>query len=106
MLTRAIKKTSNLNRDSLLVILSTPYSVEFKDIKRILQTYILILHNDPQYLEVLKQGYKCVAKKAPTLGTMLPPSVIQSKMSQEPPTSVLVADAFVAVICMYHSLAL
>lgn len=71
-------------RSNDTVVLSTPYSVEFKEIYRIIDKNIPILLLDPHVNEVFKNGYRCVAKKAPTFRDTLSPSLFTSVSPKKP----------------------
>lgn len=54
----------------------TTYSTEFTKIRQIINKYIPILKQDTNLHHVLMDGVKSVTRKAPTLQTMLSPSLI------------------------------
>lgn len=99
MLGRATEKIAHVDRESLLgnnthkplshisdgfSIFSTPYSLQFKQISDIIHKYIPVLYTDPGFSEVIQKGYKCVSKKAITLGNILSPSMICSQADTKP----------------------
>lgn len=67
---------SNKNTRSSPAIFSTPFSVGFKEITKIMHKYLPVFYTDPLFFKVLKQGFRCVA---PTLGIILSPILIQSQ---------------------------
>lgn len=92
MLRRAEQKVSCVSRDALLkdkyvnkaidhqtfTVFSTSYSKNYNNICGIINTHLPILKADPAVRKVLADGFKCVAKRAPTLGNSLCPSLVQS----------------------------
>uniref|UniRef100_A0A803K2I9 Reverse transcriptase domain-containing protein n=1 Tax=Xenopus tropicalis TaxID=8364 RepID=A0A803K2I9_XENTR len=57
----------------------TSFSNQFYKIKRIVSNLIPVLYNDPDLALVLQGGYNIVAKKAPTLGNILSPTLWRSR---------------------------
>lgn len=93
LLDRAKSKVDNIPRETFLreemdsqsskgeqksVFFSTPYSVEFKYISGIIHKYLLVPDSDPVLSEILKEGCKIVARKAPTVANILAPSWVQT----------------------------
>lgn len=56
-------------------VFSTPYSRQYGKICNIIKKYMPILLYDPSLEKVMKGGYRCVARKAPTLGKTVSPSL-------------------------------
>lgn len=56
------------------VTLSLKFSKQFGKIKGIINKYMRILHLDRDFKEILHTGHRIVARKAPTLGSILAPS--------------------------------
>lgn len=73
------KKVSVRKKETSNLVFSTPFSVEFKSISNIIRKYLPILESDPMLSEILGQGCKIVAKKAPTIGNVLAPSLVQTE---------------------------
>lgn len=98
-LKRAVNKIAQVSRQSLLqdrvqtthsnvsstsTVFSTPYSLQFKQIVGIIQKHLPILHADAGFSEVLQGGYKCVSRRALTLGNILSPSLVSSRTESRP----------------------
>lgn len=91
VLSKAITKVSTKCREDLLkdkctnknkispqknpVTFSTTYSVEYPKICKIISKHIPNLLYDPSLSLALDAGYRCVARRAPTLGQNLSPSL-------------------------------
>lgn len=69
------KKDSN-NVCPQPAVFSSLYSTEFRDMTSNIHEYLPVLNIDTAFSEILKYVCRCVAKKAPTLGTMLSPTLI------------------------------
>lgn len=54
----------------------TAFSKDFSKIKNIVENNLAILKSDPQLDSVSMQGFRCVARRAPTLGQFLAPSAV------------------------------
>lgn len=66
------KKTSSTSQKSdTCIVFSTPYSAEFYNISEIIHKDLPFLESDPDLAEVLKEGCRMVARKAPTLANVL-----------------------------------
>lgn len=57
---------------------STPYSIEFDSIKKIVVKYLPVLSSDPIYSQMLSNGIRTVSRRAPSLGRRLSPSLYTS----------------------------
>lgn len=60
------------------IVFSTAFSSEFRDICNLVKKHIPMLMYDPALDNVFKAGFRCVAKKAPTLAQDLSPSSFTS----------------------------
>ncbi|OCT71820.1 hypothetical protein XELAEV_18034798mg [Xenopus laevis] len=72
------KRTGKLGRGPQYTqpaTLSTKYSRQFNRIKSIVGKYLPILHADKDFKEILRTGYKIVARRAPTIGFILAPGL-------------------------------
>ncbi|OCT99555.1 hypothetical protein XELAEV_18005337mg [Xenopus laevis] len=72
------KKTKKSGRGSQYtqpVTLRTKYSRQFNRIKSIVGKYLPILYADKDFKEILRTGYRIVARRAPTIGSILAPSL-------------------------------
>lgn len=63
------------------LVYSTQYSVEYRDIYKIVHINMQILLLDPLLASTFKDGYGCVARRAPSLRNALSPSLFTSKSS-------------------------
>lgn len=75
---------TSIKTNNRISVFSAPYSVEFKHISNIINKYILVLHADPALQCVLSDGFRQVARKAPTHANILSPSLIKSAKSKNP----------------------
>lgn len=57
------------------VVFSTLYNIEFQEIRFIVKDYLPIFHGVIAYKSILSCGTRFLARKAPMLGHMLPPSL-------------------------------
>lgn len=70
-----VSSDNNKVRDISPIVFSTPFSLEYGQICSLVKKYMPILLFDPALENVFRAGYKCVARKAPTLGQELSPSL-------------------------------
>lgn len=68
-------KTKNEISIKTPVTFSTTYSVEYKKICELVKKHIPILQYDPSLSKAFAAGYRCVARRAPTIGQDLLPSL-------------------------------
>lgn len=73
--------THKKNRPGLFNTLnfSTPFSMEFNKIRRIIERHILILFEDECYGKILVNSFKTVSRRAPSLAKSLSPSDFSSR---------------------------
>lgn len=68
-------------KSNKLITFSTMYSREYKYITKILKDNLPILKQDPIVSDILDQGVRCVARKAPSLANKLSPSLFINNMN-------------------------
>ncbi|OCT76186.1 hypothetical protein XELAEV_18031381mg [Xenopus laevis] len=73
---RIMKKT---RKDTQKIIISTKYSAQFNKIKHLLNKHLPILYGDPVFRQLLEPGIQVVARRAPTLGMKLAPSMFNKE---------------------------
>lgn len=61
----------------------TNYSSQYNAVKRIIEKNLPILASDPSLRTVSQNGYRCVSRKASTLGQILAPSMISSQSPRD-----------------------
>lgn len=89
------------------VVFSTPCSIDYSRICNIVNQHLPVLSADAAMCEVLKDELRCVAKKAPTLGNKLCPSMILTSDEAKPcwlKHIVHTTDAFVAILLTLRKL--
>lgn len=62
----------------------TPFSREYGKIRSNIYNYLPVLFSDPTMQQVLKIGVRCAARRAPTLGKTLCPSLVQTTTDSQP----------------------
>lgn len=68
------------------IVFSTPYSEEYNHICKIINEYMPLLTNDVNIHTALQDGHRCVARRAPTLGQTLSPSLYVENTKKSTPT--------------------
>lgn len=65
-----VKDTTNST-----IVFSTPNSPQFKDIIKIIEKYLPVLHTDDTMSDILSNTIKLVAKRSRTIGNTISPSL-------------------------------
>lgn len=60
------------------VLFSTPYSVKYNQISHILSKYLPAIYTDPALYQVLNEGFRLIARRAPTLVNIFSPSLVHT----------------------------
>lgn len=84
----------SVNNQKKPIVFSMSYSIEYKQICGIIKQYILLLVNDPSMESALKDGYLCVARRAPTLRQELSPSLFSYSGDKHKPIFLQYKDTF------------
>ncbi|XP_031751078.1 uncharacterized protein LOC116408410 [Xenopus tropicalis] len=69
--------------DKIIPTFVTSFSSQFYKIKHIVNTLIPVLYNDPDLATLLHGGCRVVARKAPTLGNILSPTLWSSQPKKD-----------------------
>ncbi|XP_056424913.1 extracellular calcium-sensing receptor-like [Hyla sarda] len=66
------------------VVFCTKYSLEYKRICNIIHKYMPIVLCDPAFQGVFPTGYKCISRRAPTIGQSISPSLFSTQQKSQP----------------------
>lgn len=78
------KKPSTPKKVDSPLVFSTTYSMEYDRICTIVKKHLPLIHLDPDLSNTLSAGFRCVARRAPTLSQSLSPSLFLSKPTNTP----------------------